>query len=105
MMSQMAGDSSGLRIRLLGGFRAEVDTRVIADSEWRLQKARGLVKLLALAPTLCPFEVSGTICATATLAPARMSKDGPSRMADNGTGTLLPPLTMSSSNAPWPKNL
>ena len=49
-MSQMAGESNALRIRLLGGFRAELDTRVIADSEWRLQKARGLVKLLALAP-------------------------------------------------------
>src|SRR6266542_4235064 len=39
-----------LRIWLLGGFRVEVDDRVIADSDWRLQKARGLVKLLALAP-------------------------------------------------------
>jgi two-component SAPR family response regulator len=39
-----------LRIRLLGGFSVEVGARVIADSEWRLQKARGLGKLLALAP-------------------------------------------------------
>jgi DNA-binding SARP family transcriptional activator len=39
-----------LRIRLLGGFHAELGDRVIADGEWRLQKARGVVKLLALAP-------------------------------------------------------
>jgi DNA-binding SARP family transcriptional activator len=41
---------TALRIRLLGGFRVEVGAQVIADNEWRLQKARGLVKLLALAP-------------------------------------------------------
>ena len=44
------GSGVGLRIWLLGGFRVEVGARVIADSDWRLQKARGLVKLLALAP-------------------------------------------------------
>jgi DNA-binding SARP family transcriptional activator len=54
-MSQSGGGSPGegrgaLRIRLLGGFRAETGDRVIADSEWRLKKASGLVKLLALAP-------------------------------------------------------
>src|SRR6266545_3882653 len=40
----------GLKIRLLGGFRIEVSAQVVADSDWRLQKARALVKLLALAP-------------------------------------------------------
>ncbi|MBC2900529.1 BTAD domain-containing putative transcriptional regulator [Streptomyces cupreus] len=39
-----------LRIRLLGGFRADVGRREIADGEWRLRKAKSLVKLLALAP-------------------------------------------------------
>ena len=37
-------------IQLLGGFRVRVGDRTIADSEWRLQKARSLVKLLALSP-------------------------------------------------------
>ncbi|MGW6918501.1 BTAD domain-containing putative transcriptional regulator [Kitasatospora sp. NPDC054939] len=39
-----------LRIRLLGGFRVRVGTREIADDQWRLRKARSLVKLLALTP-------------------------------------------------------
>ncbi|MBT2446968.1 hypothetical protein J7F03_07765 [Streptomyces sp. ISL-43] len=39
-----------LRIRLLGGFRVQVGPREIADGEWRLRKAKNLVKLLALAP-------------------------------------------------------
>jgi len=39
-----------VRIRLLGGFSAEVGKRVVLDRDWRLQKARGVVKLLALAP-------------------------------------------------------
>ena len=39
-----------LRIDLLGGFRVTIDGRVIGESAWRLQKARSLVKLLALAP-------------------------------------------------------
>jgi DNA-binding SARP family transcriptional activator len=39
-----------LRIRLLGGFSAAVGERVVADRDWRLRKARGVVKLLALAP-------------------------------------------------------
>jgi len=39
-----------LRIRLLGEFEVEVGHRAVLDSDWRLQKARALVKLLALAP-------------------------------------------------------
>ncbi len=35
---------------LLGGFGADVDGVPVADSAWRLKKARELVKLLALAP-------------------------------------------------------
>jgi DNA-binding SARP family transcriptional activator len=54
-MSRSGASSAGescvaLRVRLLGGFRAEVGGRAIAASDWRLQKARSLVKLLALAP-------------------------------------------------------
>jgi DNA-binding SARP family transcriptional activator len=54
-LSPSAGTSAGepgaaLRIRLLGGFRVEVGDRIIVDSEWRLQKSRALVKLLALTP-------------------------------------------------------
>src|SRR4051794_25414641 len=39
-----------VEIRLLGGFRVVVGDRAITDDAWRLRKARGLVKLLALAP-------------------------------------------------------
>ena len=39
-----------LRVWLLGGFRVSVGAREIADDEWRLRKAKSLVKLLALAP-------------------------------------------------------
>ena len=36
-------------LRLLGGFEAAVDGVIVAESAWRLKKARELVKLLALA--------------------------------------------------------
>src|ERR671933_2053230 len=39
-----------LAIWLLGDFRVSVGSRTIAEREWRLRKARSLVKLLALAP-------------------------------------------------------
>ena len=42
----------GLRITLLGGFRIWVDTIEIPATAWRLQKARSIIKLLALAPDL-----------------------------------------------------
>jgi DNA-binding SARP family transcriptional activator len=35
---------------MLGGFHAEAGARMVADSDWRLKKARAVVKLLALAP-------------------------------------------------------
>ena len=39
-----------LRIDLLGGFRVAVDGATVDEAEWRLRSARGLIKLLALAP-------------------------------------------------------
>jgi predicted ATPase/DNA-binding SARP family transcriptional activator len=39
-----------IRLKLLGGFSAEVDDAPVPDRAWRLRKARTLVKLLALAP-------------------------------------------------------
>src|SRR5712691_1956694 len=39
-----------LFIQLLGGFQVSAGGQRIADAEWRLRKARSLVKLLALAP-------------------------------------------------------
>jgi DNA-binding SARP family transcriptional activator len=39
-----------IRIELLGGFRVSVGTRTIREEAWRLRKAAGLVKLLALEP-------------------------------------------------------
>jgi DNA-binding SARP family transcriptional activator len=44
------GRYGAVRIRLLGGFWVEVGERVVVDSDWRLQRARAVVKLLALAP-------------------------------------------------------
>jgi DNA-binding SARP family transcriptional activator len=37
-------------VRLLGGFRVSVGSRVIQEDSWRLRKAASLIKLLALAP-------------------------------------------------------
>ena len=39
-----------LRIRLLGGFRSELDSRMVGDDEWRTGRARAVIKLLVLAP-------------------------------------------------------
>jgi DNA-binding SARP family transcriptional activator len=39
-----------LRVELLGGFSVSCDGRTVDDAQWRLSKARGLVKLLALSP-------------------------------------------------------
>ncbi|MBA3844541.1 MAG: SARP family transcriptional regulator, partial [Actinobacteria bacterium] len=40
---------SDVKLILLGGFAASVDGEPVAESAWRLKKARELVKLLALA--------------------------------------------------------
>jgi DNA-binding SARP family transcriptional activator len=37
-------------VKLLGGFEVSVEGRVVERSQWRLRKAAGLVKVLALAP-------------------------------------------------------
>ncbi len=39
-----------LQVRLLGGFAVRVGSRTVADADWRLRRARTLIKLLALAP-------------------------------------------------------
>jgi predicted ATPase/DNA-binding SARP family transcriptional activator/DNA-binding CsgD family transcriptional regulator len=39
-----------VRVWLLGGFRVSVGSRTIDENQWRLRKASGLIKLLALAP-------------------------------------------------------
>src|SRR5215208_3972139 len=39
-----------VRVLLLGGFRLWVGRRLIEEDRWRLRKAKGLLKLLALAP-------------------------------------------------------
>jgi predicted ATPase/DNA-binding SARP family transcriptional activator len=41
---------SELRIELLGGFRVRAGDVVVDEAAWRLRRARGLVKLLALTP-------------------------------------------------------
>ncbi len=41
---------TGLRIELLGGFRVAAGGAIVSEAAWRLRKARGLVKLLALVP-------------------------------------------------------
>lgn len=45
-----AGAGHALRIHLLGSFRVMLGQQAVSTSSWRLQKARSLVKLLALAP-------------------------------------------------------
>src|SRR5215212_3792542 len=44
------GVSEAVRIRMLGGFSVSVGASTIKEGEWRLRKAAGLVKLLALEP-------------------------------------------------------
>jgi predicted ATPase/DNA-binding SARP family transcriptional activator/DNA-binding CsgD family transcriptional regulator len=44
------GKLDAVRVVLLGGFRVSVGARTIEEDAWRLRKAAGLVKLLALAP-------------------------------------------------------
>jgi len=46
-----SGESELIHLRLLGGFQVSVGTeRIVGENDWRLRKAAGLVKLLALAP-------------------------------------------------------
>jgi DNA-binding SARP family transcriptional activator len=42
--------AAGLRIWLLGGFRAELGSGPVAEAAWRRSRARAVVELLALAP-------------------------------------------------------
>lgn len=44
------GSSSSLHIRLLGGFDVAVGDHAVAEEAWKTQKARKLVKVLALSP-------------------------------------------------------
>jgi predicted ATPase len=46
----MVGGVGAVSVTLLGGFAASVDGEPVADTVWRLKKARELIKLLALAP-------------------------------------------------------
>src|SRR5919107_4067776 len=46
----IGGEAEVIRVRLLGGFRISVGSRVIEAKQWRLRKPATLVKLLALAP-------------------------------------------------------
>src|SRR5829696_2742847 len=46
----VGGDAETVRIRLLGSFRVSVGDRTVRQDSWRMRKAAGLVKLLALAP-------------------------------------------------------
>jgi DNA-binding SARP family transcriptional activator len=43
-------ESGAIRIKLLGGFRVWIGSRVIEEDQLRLRKARSLIKLLALSP-------------------------------------------------------
>jgi predicted ATPase/DNA-binding SARP family transcriptional activator/DNA-binding CsgD family transcriptional regulator len=46
----VAESPEAVRVRLLGGFRVSVGSRNVEGDAWRLRKAAGLIKLLALAP-------------------------------------------------------
>lgn len=48
--SPVTDEAYALQIHLLGSFHVVLDGQAVAASSWRLQKARSLVKLLALAP-------------------------------------------------------
>ena len=61
-----------LRVWLLGGFRVCVGGRDVAAAQWRLRKARALVRLLALAPgrRLHREEITDLPCGPRTSSPA-----------------------------------
>lgn len=42
--------SAEVELRLLGGFSIRIGERLIDDAEWRLRKAKSIVKLLAISP-------------------------------------------------------
>ncbi len=49
--SPVGAEPETLYIWMLGGFRVRVASRFTADEEWRLKKARSVIKILALART------------------------------------------------------
>src|SRR5215217_5511229 len=49
-LTSSGGVSEAVRVRMLGGFSVSVGARTIEEGGWRLRKAAGLVKLLALEP-------------------------------------------------------
>ncbi|MDY7085356.1 MAG: AAA family ATPase, partial [Actinomycetota bacterium] len=68
---------AGLRLHLLGGFRAEVAGRTVADHEWQRSGAIGLVKVLALhGPRLHRDQVTDLLWpeAETTLGTSRLNK-------------------------------
>src|SRR5215218_2904248 len=44
------GQPEPLRVQILGGFQVSVGLRTIEEDEWRLNKIKSLIKLLALSP-------------------------------------------------------
>jgi len=66
-----------VQIQLLGAFRVQVGERAVTDEEWRLLKARALIKLLALAPgyRLSREQLTDTLWPAADGAAARRSFD------------------------------
>lgn len=50
-MKRSVGDSSSLRIQLLGKFQVFVDGEVVEETRWRRRSAKLLIKLLALRPS------------------------------------------------------
>ncbi len=70
-------DTVPVQIQLLGAFRVRVGERAVADEEWRLLKARALVKLLALTPNhrLSREQVTDALWPAADGAAARRSFD------------------------------
>ena len=73
-------DPEGLRIYLLGGFRVLVGSRAIDDVEWRLSKAKTLVKLLVLRSTGSLWIDVDAFDAAA--AEAHRTRDRPPRKGD-----------------------
>ena len=48
-MADAPAGRASVRVKLLGGFAVWVDSRPVAETAWRLRKAKDLVKVLALA--------------------------------------------------------
>ena len=111
--SAAGGAQPTLATRLLGGFAVAIDGRAVPDDAWRGQKARALVKILALNPALRlprdrildllwpdfpPEAATSNLYSTLTVARKALGRGGTIRLRA-GLLTLEPAGTLTTDAA------